>query len=64
MRLSTRLRSYGMRLLASRTLLNLSRNAARARRKLRGQKPTIYYFHQVDDPYSFIMVQQLERLRR
>ena len=61
MRLSTRLRSYGMRLLASRTLLNLSRNAARARRKLRGQKPTIYYFHQVDDPYSFIMVQQLER---
>ena len=61
MRLSTRLRSYGMRLLASRAILNLSRSVARARRKLRGEKPTIHYFHQVDDPYSFIMVQQLQR---
>ena len=61
MRLSTRLRSYGMRLLGSQGLLNLNRNAARARRKLRGEKPTIHYFHQVDDPYSFIMVQQLQR---
>lgn len=61
MRLSTRLRSYAMRLLGSQGLLNLTRKAARLRRKLRGQKPTIYYFHQVDDPYSFIMVQQLQR---
>lgn len=61
MRLSTRLRSYAMRLLGSQAMLNLPRRVARARRKIRGQTPTIYYFHQVDDPYSLIMAQQLER---
>ena len=54
MRLSTRLRSYAMRLLGSQAMLNLPRSVARARRKIRGQTPTIYYFHQVDDPYSLI----------
>ena len=61
MRLSTRLRSYAMRLLGSQAMLTLPRSVARARRKNRGQTPTIYYFHQVDDPYSLIMAQQLER---
>ena len=61
MRLSTRLRSWAMRLLGSEAALNLPRSVARARRKIRGQKPTIYYFHQIDDPYSLIMAQQLER---
>lgn len=50
-----------MRLLGSEAALNLPRSVARARRKIRGQKPTIYYFHQIDDPYSLIMAQQLER---
>ena len=45
----------------SQAMLNLPRRVARARRKIRGQTPTIYYFHQVDDPYSLIMAQQLER---
>lgn len=59
MRLTTRLRSNAMRLLASDFILQRRRSRGRKRRVAQGQAPTIYYFHQVDDPYSFIIAQQL-----
>lgn len=61
MRLSTRLRSSVMGVMASKRLLNLRQGTARRRRERRGEAPEILYFHQVDDPYSLIMVQQLSR---
>ena len=61
MRLSTRLRSVGMRVMASQKLLHLRKSAARRRRQRQGQAPMILYFHQVDDPYSLIMAGQLQR---
>ena len=61
MRLSTRLRSLAMRILASERLLKRRRQSARRQRQRQGKAPEILYFHQADDPYSFIMVQQLQR---
>ena len=61
MRLSTRLRSSVMGVMASKRLLNLRQGTARRRRERRGEAPEILYFHQVDDPYSLIMLQQLSR---
>ena len=61
MRLSTRIRSTLMRLLASDFMLQRQRAKGRKQRETQGLDPVIYYFHQVDDPYSFIMAQQLTR---
>ena len=38
------------------------RAAAERNRKARGERHTVHYFHQVDDPYSALMVQSLPRL--
>jgi 2-hydroxychromene-2-carboxylate isomerase len=35
---------------------------ARLRRRLAGARPTVHWFHQVDDPYSFLAVQRLDAL--
>ena len=61
MRLSTRIRSTLMRLLASDFVLQRRRAKGRKQRGAQDLDPVIYYFHQVDDPYSFIMAQQLTR---
>jgi 2-hydroxychromene-2-carboxylate isomerase len=62
MRLETRIRSFGMGLIASKGFLQLKRNSARLRRKLSGQPSALHYFHQVDDPYSFLAAQHLQAL--
>ena len=59
MRLETRIRSFGMAVMASNEFLQLKRNGARLKRKLSGQPSELHYFHQVDDPYSFLVVQHL-----
>lgn len=41
----------------------LTRNVAALKARLRGERPTIRYFHQADDPYSHLAVQMLPRLR-
>ncbi len=64
MRLTTRLRSIVMRAMASERLLTMRQRRARRRREASGQPPTVLYFHQADDPYSFIMAQQLQRFAR
>jgi 2-hydroxychromene-2-carboxylate isomerase len=61
MRPSTRIRSTIMRLLASDFVLQRRRAKGRKQREAQGLDPVVYYFHQVDDPYSFIMAQQLTR---
>jgi 2-hydroxychromene-2-carboxylate isomerase len=42
--------------------LGRQRAAAERSRKARGRRHTVHYFHQVDDPYSALMVQCLPRL--
>jgi hypothetical protein len=44
------------------TLHALARGTAARRRWLRGLRPTMLYFHQVDDPYSHLAVQMLPAL--
>ncbi len=62
-RLRTRIRSRGARFLASKRFLELSRTRARLRRRLARQPARVQYFHQVDDPYSHLVVQKLDALR-
>ncbi|MFZ3033762.1 MAG: DsbA family protein [Parvibaculum sp.] len=49
--------------LTSRTRRNLRRAIHAFRRKLKGAKPTVYYFHQTDDPYSHLAAQLLTKLK-
>ena len=48
-----------MRILASQRVLERRRSSARSLRRKNNEAPAMHYFHQVDDPYSFIMAQQL-----
>jgi len=63
-RLRARFRSRVMRLLASETYLNKKRRRARIRRRLGGEPRSVHYFHQVDDPYSHLIVQKLDLLQQ
>ena len=62
MRLETRIRSLGMRALASQRFLKFKRTLARVRGTIDGKPSAVHYFHQVDDPYSFLVVQHLPAL--
>ena len=59
MKLGTRLRSAGMRVMSSESFLELRRRKSRLFDKKRIETPAVHYFHQVDDPYSFLAVQKL-----
>ena len=63
MNLKTGIRSAAMRRFASAEYLEKQRGKARKRRERQGIPPTVHYFHQVDDPYSHLAVQQLDRLK-
>ena len=41
----------------------MARDIAALSARLRGERPTVRYFHQADDPYSHLAVQMLPRLR-
>lgn len=41
----------------------MARDVAAVSARLRGERPTVRYFHQADDPYSHLAVQVLPRLR-
>jgi 2-hydroxychromene-2-carboxylate isomerase len=49
--------------LTSPTRRRAARDLAAASARLRGERPTIRYFHQADDPYSHLAAQMLPRLR-
>ncbi len=63
MKLGTRLRSAGMRVMGSESFLELKRCKSRLLDKKRIETPAVHYFHQVDDPYSFLAVQKLATLQ-
>ena len=63
MNLETRLRSTAMRLFSSAGFQSLTRNRARLVRRLSGGMREVVYFHQVDDPYSHLAVQTLDKLK-
>ncbi|HKI75106.1 MAG TPA: DsbA family protein [Pseudomonadales bacterium] len=63
MKPAMRIRSTLMGVLASPGFVRFRRRRARLRRRLRGERPAVHYFHQVDDPYSHLVVQKLETLR-
>ncbi len=63
MNLKTRIRSVFATHFASAEYLEKQRVKARKRREKQGNPPTVYYFHQVDDPYSHLAVQKLDLLK-
>src|SRR5262245_60006416 len=48
--------------ISSPTLRSVRRRFEAARRVLRGQRPHVLYFHQIDDPYSHLTAQVLPAL--
>lgn len=62
-RIVTHVRSRLVRLMASEAFARFLRRRAALARRLRGEPRTVHYFHQVDDPYSHLVVQKLDRLR-
>ena len=58
----TFLRSMAMRRFSSLEHLESVRRKAIKRRKSTKRAPEVYYFHQVDDPYSHLTVQKLSAL--
>ncbi|MBW2496874.1 MAG: DsbA family protein [Deltaproteobacteria bacterium] len=62
-RIQTRVRSRVIRVLASRGHLEFERRRAVLARLLRREARVVRYFHQVDDPYSHLVVQRLDELR-
>jgi 2-hydroxychromene-2-carboxylate isomerase len=63
MMLKTRIKSLAMGLMASSLKRNTLRNIAGVKRKIAGRAPCVHYFHQVDDPYSHLVVQRLGQLQ-
>lgn len=52
---------YAARLLSSEKVKHVKRNMSRLTRTLKGQTPTIDIFLRVDDPYSYLLIQVLEK---
>ncbi len=63
MNLKTRIRSIFATHFAKAEQLEKQRTKARKHREKQGDPPTVYYFHQVDDPYSHLAVQKLDLLK-
>jgi 2-hydroxychromene-2-carboxylate isomerase len=63
MSLKSRLRSTAMNVLSSERLHNFQKAKANYLRRFRVEQPRVFYFHQVDDPYSHLAVQKLDALR-
>mgnify|MGYP000411229395 CR=1 FL=1 len=62
MELDRRFRSFAMRILSNEKLIDNKKRRFEFKRKLLRQPHQVEYFHQVDDPYSHLSVQVLEKL--
>ncbi len=62
-RLKTHIRSLAMRVMASDAFMRSARRRARIMHRLSGSDCAVHYFHQVDDPYSQLVAQNLDLLR-
>jgi 2-hydroxychromene-2-carboxylate isomerase len=49
-------------MLTSQGLKNFRRQIAEIQRKRRGQTHEVLFFHKVDDPYSYLLLQLVQRL--
>lgn len=63
MNFQTRVKSLVMALLTSDLRRGASHRLSAMGRRLRGQVPTVHYFHEVGDPYSHLAVQKLDQLK-
>lgn len=63
MSLRTQVLRSATALLTSPARRRLARDLAATSARLRGERPTVRYFHQTDDPYSHLAAQMLPRLR-
>jgi len=52
-----------MRHAATSAYLEKQRSKGRKRRERDGHPPTVHYFHQVNDPYSHLVIQKLDQLK-
>ncbi len=55
-------RSLGPALITSPAIRSLQRRLAAARRRVTGARPVVHYFHQADDPYSWLTARALVHL--
>ena len=62
MSLVNRLSPYVTSALTSQGLKRLRRQMAEVKRKRRGQTHEVLFFHKVDDPYSYLLLQLIQRL--
>ena len=60
--IKTALSRAGSAFLTSRALRDTRRAVHAARRRLKGARPAVLYFHQADDPYSHIAAQSLRAI--
>ena len=61
-RLARRVTTLGAQALTSARTRAIRRWVAERRRRLRGEPHQVHYFHQVDDPYSHLAAQVLDRI--
>ena len=64
MSVQSKIRSKMMGLMSSGGFANWQRTKARYLRLLRVESPKLFYFHQVEDPYSHMMRSGWQRFRR
>ncbi len=62
MELDRRFRSFAMRILSNEKLIDNKKRRFEFKRKLLRQPHQVEYFHQVDDPYSHLSAQVLEKI--
>ena len=61
--MTSRLRSFISSTFTGRRLQNIKRGLHEMKRRVSGRSHEVVYFHQIDDPYSYLLVQALARLQ-
>ena len=61
--MTSRLRSFISSTFTGRRLQNIKRGLHEMKRRVSGRSHQVVYFHQIDDPYSYLLVQALARLQ-
>mgnify|MGYP001461987990 CR=1 FL=1 len=61
--MKSRLRSFISSTFTGRRLQNIKRGLHEMKRRVSGRSHKVVYFHQIDDPYSHLLVQALARVQ-
>jgi 2-hydroxychromene-2-carboxylate isomerase len=62
-KMTSRLRPFMVSLMTGRRLQKIQRGLHELRRRMSGRSHQVIYFHQIDDPYSHLLVQALMRIQ-